>query len=121
MDITPLQIWQRLNTTAIKAEKSLNQASEHTGVSSGTISDWKKSFPRVDKFAVVVGFYGVSMDLIFWGKEKAGNQELSEQEANLLRGFRQLDQRDRDDITGNIKMKLDNLKKGDISSNSGNA
>lgn len=116
-----MQIWQRLNAIAVKAEKSLNQAAEHTGVSSGTISDWKKSFPRVDKFAAVVGFFNISMDSVFWGKEKAGSLELSDQEGDLLRSFRQLDKRDQDDVMGNIFMKLEAAKRGDISSSSGNA
>ncbi len=121
MGLTPLEIWQKLTHLADKTGKSLNKASECTGVSSGTISDWKKSYPRLDKFAAVIEYYGASMDSIVFGKERVGNQEYSEDELKLIEEFRNLDERDKADIMGIIKMKLDYGKKDATLSSSGNA
>jgi transcriptional regulator with XRE-family HTH domain len=118
MDLKPILIWQRLNDTAAKTEKPLNQAAEKTGVSSGTISDWKNSYPRVDKLAVVTDFYGVSLDYVVFGNRKA--DELSPEESLLVNAFRQLDSRDQNDILGNVKLKLENAKKDTASSSLGN-
>jgi len=116
MDIKPIQIWERLDAEAKKSKKALNQAAQSTGISSGTISDWRNSFPVVDKLASVVEFYNISLDFIVFGKQEKNN--LSANEKSLLDGFRQLDSRDQDDLLGIVKMKIENAKKDAILSSS---
>jgi len=111
-------IWDRLEKTAKRTGKTLNQASEATGISSGTISGWKTSHPNIKSLIKMAEFYDVSLDYIVYGK--LGDQNITEQEHSLLMGFRSLDERDKEDILGNIHQKIENMKakKGDVSSNS---
>jgi hypothetical protein len=88
----------------------LNQAASSTGISSGTISDWKISFPRVDLLANVVKFYDFSLDYVVFG-ETQGSADISAEENALLNGFRQLDSRDQADVLGIVEMKLENAKR----------
>ena len=99
MELSPFQIWKRLDDEAKKTKRALNQAASSTGISSGTISDWKNSFPRVDLLASVVEFYNSSLDFIVFGKTQ-GSAGISAEEHNLLTWFRQLDTRDRADVLG---------------------
>jgi hypothetical protein len=119
MELKPFQIWQRLDDEAKRTKKALNQAASSTGISSGTMSDWKNSFPRVDLLASVVKFYDSSLDYVVFG-EIQGNA-ISVEENSLFTRFRQLDSRDQADVLGIVEMKLENAKKGDILSSSVNA
>jgi transcriptional regulator with XRE-family HTH domain len=119
MDIKPIQIWERLDNEAKKSKKALNQAAQSTGISSGTISDWRNSFPVVDKLASVAEFYDISLDFIVFGKQNKIN--LSAKEEDLIKCLRQLDSRDQDDVLGNVEMKLKKAKKGDIMPNTASA
>ena len=111
MELKAGQIWERLEETAKKTGKSLNQASEGTGISSGTIFGWKTSFPNVNSLAKVVSFYEVSLDFIVFGKtHEQSKLGLSNQEYSLVAGFRNLDDRDKEDIIGNIDQKIENMK-----------
>ncbi|MDR1904387.1 MAG: hypothetical protein LBQ88_19150 [Treponema sp.] len=88
-------------------------------VPSGTLSAWKKGQePRAYTICNLANFLGTSIDFLLTGKDKSS---ITSEEQTLLIGFRQLDTRDREDLLGNLQMKLDNAKKGDIISNSGNA
>jgi len=118
MDISPLQIWTRLKSEAKRTNIALNQAAVATGISSGTISDWKRSYPTVDNLATVVNFYHSSLDFVVFGKN---NMAISAEEENLLTNFRLLDSRDKEDIIDNINGKIERSKKGDILSNAENA
>jgi transcriptional regulator with XRE-family HTH domain len=70
MDLSSLQIWERLSEVAKKQGKPLQQAYRAVGLGKGTISGWKESFPRVDKIAAIADFYGVSLDSLVYGSEK---------------------------------------------------
>jgi hypothetical protein len=98
----------------------LNQAASSTGISSGTISNWKISLPRVDLLANVIKFYDFSLDYVIF-RETQGSAGISAEEEALLKGFRQLDSRDRADVLGIAEMKLENAKKGGIFSSLSNA
>jgi len=120
--ISAEEIWERIEATAKETGKSLNQASEGTNISSGTIFGWKVSIPNVKSLAKICNFYGVSLDYMVFGKSHEQAQlKLTDQEYALLAGFRNLDNRDKEDILGNIDQKIENAKKTGILSNSGNA
>jgi transcriptional regulator with XRE-family HTH domain len=101
------------------AVKGTNRAEvcRDAGINHSSIDSWAKgSIPSVEKAVKVSEVLRISLSWLL-----TGNDDISPEERLMLWNFRQLDQRDRDDIIGNIKMKLDNAKKGAISSSSGNA
>jgi transcriptional regulator with XRE-family HTH domain len=69
MDLSPLEIWERLSEIAKKQGKPLQQAYMAADLGRGTISGWKRSFPRVDRIAAIAEFYGVSLDYLVFRKE----------------------------------------------------
>ena len=116
------EIWDRLVKLSKRTGKSLHQAAAATGISSGTIDGWKKSFPNVNSLAKIVNFYETSLDYLVFGKtHDQALLNLDDQEYSLLAGFRVLDDRDKEDILGNIRQKIENVKKGANSSSSSEA
>jgi len=62
------------------------------------------------------------LDYIVFGQTfEQSTLKLTDTEYTLLNGFRMLDDRDKEDIIGNIHQKIENSKKGDIISNTENA
>ena len=63
------------------------------GFSNGILRSWEKKTPSADKLAAVAEYFGVSMEYLMTGKEKAPaheEPELSEDEVMLLSAFRSL-------------------------------
>ena len=121
-DSTAKCIWERIEATAKQTGKTLNQAAEGTGISSGTIWGWQKSIPNVKSLAKICDFYEVSLDyLVFCKTYEQSQLKLSDQEHALLSGFRNLDGDGKEDILGNIDQKLKRAKKIVSTSSSGNA
>ena len=72
---------------------NLKRLEEAVGIGNGIIARWNKSTPSADKLAAVADFFGVSMEYLLTGKEKAPAREepeLSEAETMLLSAFRSL-------------------------------
>lgn len=72
---------------------NLKRLEEAVGIGNGIIARWNKSTPSADKLAAVAEFFGVSMEWLLTGKEKAPAREepeLSEDEAMLLSAYRAL-------------------------------
>ena len=108
------EIWERIYSLGQQPEKNLNQAAKFTKVSSGTIYGWESYFPRVDGLAKIAKYYGVSLDsLVFGATYEQSKLGLTDIEHTLLSGFRDLDDRDQEDILRNIAQKLEiGTKKG---------
>ena len=63
------------------------------GFSNGILRSWEKKTPSADKLAAVADYFGVSMEYLLTGKEKAPaheEPELSEDEVMLLSAYRAL-------------------------------
>jgi len=89
MEISSLNIWEKLAKLAKSQKKPLKGAAKATGVSEGAISGWKKSFPTVDNLAYLAEYYGVSIDYLVFN-EITFNNKLSDDECNLVTDFRSL-------------------------------
>ncbi len=88
------------------------------GISSQNITNIKKSIPAADTAIKIADFLGVSVKWLITGIKEVG---LSQNEHDLIRDFRLLDSRDQSDILGIVQLKLENAKRGAITSNSANA
>ncbi|MDR0472356.1 MAG: helix-turn-helix domain-containing protein [Treponema sp.] len=89
MDISSLNIWERLVKLAKTQKKSLKGAAKATGVSEGAISGWKKSFPTVDNLAYLADYYGVSLDYLVFD-ERATHSNVSSEEFGLITQYRSI-------------------------------
>jgi len=96
--------------------KGLKRAEFYKIVPSGTLSNWKTKGQEPGVFTLykVAVFLGVSLDWLLTGEDPAG---LTQNESELMRKYRQLGEKDRDEIIGIISLKIENLKKGGILSN----
>jgi len=96
--------------------KGLKRTDFYKIVPSGTLSNWKikGQEPGVFTLYKAAVFLGVSVDWLLTGKDSSG---LVQEENELLNKYRQLGQKDKDEIIGIISLKIENSKKGDISSN----
>jgi len=96
--------------------KGLKRAEFYKIVPSGTLSNWKtkNQEPGVFTFYKVAVFLGVSVDWLLTGRDSSG---LVQDESILLTKYRQLEQKDKNEILGIVELKIDNVKKGGILSN----
>jgi len=96
--------------------KGLKRTDLYEIVPSGTLSNWKNKGqgPAAYTLYKVAVFLGVSVDWLITSINPDG---LSKNENELISKYRRLEQKDRDEIIGLINIKIENSKKGDISSN----
>jgi len=96
--------------------KGLKRTDFYEIVPSGTLSNWKTKGQEPSVFTLykVAVFLGVSVDWLLTGKYPSG---LVQDEMDLLTKYRQLEPKDKDEIIGIISLKIENAKKGGISSN----
>jgi transcriptional regulator with XRE-family HTH domain len=112
----------RLEAKIRENKTTQKEAAEFAGLTGAAITEWKKdkTIPRADVAIKIAEYLNVSVYWLITGKESkfAG---IHKDEMDLIEGFRLLDSRGKEDISGIIKLKIKNAKKGDILSSSGNA
>lgn len=84
---------ERIEALCKEKGLSFRKVEMSLGFSNGILRSWEKKTPTADKLAAVADFFGVSMEFLLTGKEKApahAEPELSEDEAILLSAFRAL-------------------------------
>lgn len=69
---------------------SLTKLEEILGFGNGTIGKWIKQSPSVDKLSAVANYLSVSLDYLYYGKEKSSSSELTEEEQKCLNAFNML-------------------------------
>jgi len=119
MGVSGANIVERIGKEIDK--KGMKRADLYKIVPSGTLSNWKNQGQGPNSYTLykVAVFLGVSVDYLLTGEDPKG---LSNEEKDLLDAFRMLDnQKDKDEVIGIINLKIENAKKGDISSISSEA
>jgi transcriptional regulator with XRE-family HTH domain len=96
----------RIKAELKKQNKKPGELYRFADITSQAPINWrnKNSIPAADTALKIAEFLGVSVKWLITGEEEPG---LSHVEQDLLASFRQLDERDRLDVLGNIKMKLE--------------
>jgi transcriptional regulator with XRE-family HTH domain len=114
-----MTFYQRLEPLMLEKKLSQRDISSIAGVKPPSVNEWKAkgTLPRADTAIKIADYFKVSVKWLVTGQN---DPAFTREERSLLELFRQLDDRDRADIIGNAQMKLENAKKGDISSSSGN-
>ena len=82
---------------------------KYAGITSNTIINWRKqnSIPAADTAIKMAEFLNVSVKWLIMGEE----DEMSNDEIEMLKSYRLLDKKDKDEIMGIITLKLENAKK----------
>lgn len=69
---------------------SLTKLEEILGFGNGTIGKWIKQSPSVDKLSAVANYLSVSLDYLYYGKDKSSPSGLTEEEQKCLNAFNML-------------------------------
>ena len=79
---------------------SLTKLEEILGFGNGTIGKWTKQSPSCDKLGAVADYLSVSIDYLYYGKEKSSSKELSDDEQELLLIFKLVSEREKGELLG---------------------
>lgn len=60
-------MYEKFESLLVKNNVTPYQVSKETGVSTATLTEWKKGTytPKVDKIALIAGFFGVPLDYFY--------------------------------------------------------
>lgn len=89
-----------IRTLAKEKGLSLTKLEEVLGFGNGTIGKWTKQSPSCDKLSAVADYLSVSLDYLYYGKEKSPSAELSEDERDLLFIFKTVSEREKGELLG---------------------
>ena len=82
---------ERIEALCKKKGVSFRKVELSLGFSNGILRSWEKKTPSADKLAAVADYFGVSMEYLLTGEEKApAEPELSPLEVMVLAAFRSL-------------------------------
>ena len=79
-----------IRTLAKQKGVSLTKLEEILGFGNGTIGKWVKQSPSCDKLGAVANYLSVSIDYLYYGKEKSSSSELTEEEQECIDKFNKL-------------------------------
>lgn len=97
-----------IRTLARQKGVSLTKLEEILGFGNGTIGKWVKQSPSCDKLSAVANYLSVSIDYLYYGKEKSSSSELSEEEQKCIDLFSQLDTLDKGRILERMSCMIEN-------------
>ena len=93
-----------IRTLAKKKGLSLTKLEEILGFGNGTIGKWAKQSPSCDRLSAVADYLSVSIDLLYYGKEKSPSADLSEDRQRLLEMYDLLSEMEKGEILGELKL-----------------
>jgi transcriptional regulator with XRE-family HTH domain len=106
----------------LRKRRNISQAdlAKEICVSSGNVGDWERgrAKPGADALVALMNYFKVSGDYLLTGKEDKPPQDssdvlqLTSEELIMIKQFRKLDDRDRQDARENIEMKYSRILKG---------
>ena len=99
-----LDILDRIN--ALLGEKEQQELTEHLKLNKTTYTDWKSGKSKsYRKYLIEIAeFFNVSIDYLVYGKEKSSSTELTEDERELLKYFKQLSNHEQTKLIGRAEL-----------------
>lgn len=97
-----------IRTLAKQKGVSITKLEEILGFGNGTIGKWVKQSPSCDKLSAVADYLSVSIDYLYYGKEKSSSSELSDEEQKCIDLFSQLDTLDKGRILERMSCMIEN-------------
>ncbi len=106
VDTNGFVIVERIDKLLKERNQNRNVLAPAVGIRPQTISGWstRGTIPAADTALNIANYFGVSVEWLLTGREREG---LTEEERRLLDEWRQLDERDREDVLGIVEMKLE--------------
>lgn len=108
MEIKGHDIVMRIDSRLKERNLKRKALAETCGFAVANVTKWDRygSIPAADTAYYIAQELGVSVEWLLTGKEREG---LTDEERRLLDGWRQLDDRDREDVQGVVRMKLERM------------
>lgn len=90
-----MDIVQNINRYIENTAYTLTELERICGFPKSSMRKWSENIPSISKVAKVAEVLNVSLDFLYYGKEKSSPSELSEEEQELLVKFGRLDNDDK--------------------------
>lgn len=108
MEIKGHDVVMRIDSRLKERNLKRKALADACGFNVSNVTRWDKQgfLPQSDTAYYIAQELGVSVEWLLTGKEREG---LTDEERRLLDGWRQLDDRDREDVLGVVGMKLERM------------
>lgn len=85
-----MDIVQNITNVIDKTPITLTEIERQCGFPKSSIRKWSENIPSISKVAKVAELLNVSLDILYYGKEKSSSSELKNEELELLEKFNKL-------------------------------
>lgn len=87
--------------------KTLTEIERECGFPKSSMRKWSENIPSINKVAKVAEYLNVSLDMLYYGREKTSSFELSMKEFELLELFSQLTEDDKMRFIGRMEERIE--------------
>lgn len=101
-------IVQNINQCIENTNYTLTELERICGFPKSSMRKWTENIPSISKVAKVADVLNVSLDYLYYGKEKNFSSELTEEELNCIDLFSQLDTLDKGRILERMSCMIEN-------------
>lgn len=95
-----MDIVQNINQCIENTNYTLTELERICGFPKSSMRKWSENIPSISKVAKVADVLNVSLDYLYYGKEKSSSSELSEDERELLTIFNLVSEREKGELIG---------------------
>lgn len=95
-----MDIVQNINQCITNTPYTLTELERICGFPKSSMRKWSENIPSISKVAKVAEVLNVSLDCLYYGKEKNSSSELSEEERELLTIFNLVSEREKGELIG---------------------
>ena len=103
-----MDIVQNINQCIANTPYTLTELERICGFPKSSMRKWSENIPSISKVAKVAEVLNVSLDCLYYGKEKSSPSELSEEEQKCIDLFSQLDTLDKGRILERMSCMIEN-------------
>ena len=102
-----MDIVQNINHYIENTTYTLTELERICGFPKSSMRKWSENIPSISKVAKVAEVLNVSLDCLYYGKEKSSPSELSEEEQELLRIYNNVSEREKGELIGYARRMLE--------------
>ena len=102
-----MDIVQNINHYIDDTAYTLTELERICGFPKSSMRKWSENIPSISKVAKVAEVLNVSLDCLYYGKEKSSSSELSEEEQELLRIYNNVSEREKGELIGYARRMLE--------------
>lgn len=102
-----MDIVQNINRYIENTTYTLTELERICGFPKSSMRKWSENIPSISKVAKVAEVLNISLDCLYYGKEKSSPSELSKEEQELLQIFNSVSEREKGELIGYAKRMLE--------------